>query len=60
MSPEKPQEHNHLHLTVDAALMAELRAGQARIQERIANASLPLPSGDGAADGDHGHQTPTT
>jgi hypothetical protein len=49
----EPEEvkHNHVHLTVDANVIEQLRAGYAQLEERRANASpLPLPQGeDGVA-----------
>ena len=39
--PERT-EHQHVHLAVDAGLIAELRAGYAQLAERSAKACLPL------------------
>jgi hypothetical protein len=47
--PDKPQEHNHLHIRVDAALIEQLRAGYAQLSERSATARLPLPGEAGVA-----------
>ncbi|HEY5814301.1 MAG TPA: hypothetical protein VIT23_16805 [Terrimicrobiaceae bacterium] len=38
-------KHDHVHLQVDSALIAQLRAGYAELSERSAKACLRLPGG---------------
>jgi hypothetical protein len=38
-------KHDHVHIQVDSALIAQLREGYAQLAERSAKACLPLPGG---------------